>query len=387
MASTLGCVLQGRGKEREAIEALLERARAGRGGCLVLHGEPGIGKTALLDYAAEQAAEQGAGRGAGMRTAGVEPESDLGYAALHRLLLPVLDRIDGLPGPQAEALGVVFGRSSGPAPDRFLAALAALSLLSEVAGERPVLCLVDDAHWTDTSSLDTLAFVARRLDAEPIALAMAARADEGRSLDVAGLVELPLAGLDRKAARALLAERGVEQPSEPELDDLLRATGGNPLALREMPDSVRRDLRSGEPLPLAAGLQRAFLERARQRDPAAQRLLLLVAADGSGRLDTIRRAAAALGSDADPHPYGPDGGLDDLLTEEGGRLAFRHPLIRSAIYHGADPADRRAAHRALAAALDTGPDGGPELDRRAWHLGQAADGPDEQAAEELERSA
>lgn len=368
-------MLHGRVKERAAIEAMLARARAGQGGCLVLRGEPGIGKTALLDHTAEHAVGMRV-----LRTVGVEPEYDLGYATLHRLLLPVLDRIEKLPEPQAHGLGVVFGQAAGPAPDRFLVALATLSLLSEAAEEQPLLCLVDDAHWADAPSLDTLAFVARRLDAEPIALALAARADEGRPLDVAGLVDVPLAGLDRDAAVAVLAESGGGGLSAVERDEVLRATGGNPLAIREMPASAPRGVGLGEPLPLAAGLQRAFLERARQRDPAAQRLLLLIAADGSGRLDTIRRAAS-YETDAGP----PDlGVLADLIVEDGPRLVFRHPLIRSAIYHGASPADRRGAHQALAAVVGSDPD---ELDRRAWHRGQAADGPDEQVAAELERSA
>jgi hypothetical protein len=236
-------MLFGRVREQAAIEALLERAR---GGGLVLRGEPGIGKSTLLGYAAERAS--------GMRvlhTVGVEPESDLGHATLHRLLLPVLDSIHQLPEPQARALSVVFGQADGPAPDRFLVALATLSLLSEAACERPALCLVDDAHWADAPSLDALAFVARRLEVEPIALVLAARADEGRP----------------------------------------------------------------EPLPLAAGLRRAFLEWARQRDPAAQWLLLLVAADGSGRRDTIQRAARLrLGSDLDPQALDE---LDDLLEGPG----------------------------------------------------------------------
>ncbi len=370
-------MLFGRVREQAAIEALLERARAGRGGGLVLRGEPGIGKSTLLGYAAERAS--------GMRvlhTVDVEPESDLGHATLHRLLLPVLDSIHQLPEPQARALSVVFGQADGPAPDRFLVALATLSLLSEAACERPALCLVDDAHWADAPSLDALAFVARRLEVEPIALVLAARADEGRPLDVTGLVDLPLAGLEREAARALLTEHGGDRLSAVEQDELLRATAGNPLAIRELPTAARQSAGRGEPLPLAAGLRRAFLERARQRDPAAQWLLLLVAADGSGRRDTIQRAARLrLGSDLDSQALDE---LDDLITDDGLRLAFRHPLIRSAIYHGTSPDERRAAHRALAAALDTEP---AELDRRAWQLGQAASGPDEPAAEELERSA
>ena len=238
-------MLYGRVKERAALDALLTRVRAGQGGGVVLRGEPGIGKTALLGYAAERATGFRV-----LRTTGVEPESDLGYAALHRLLLPVLDRVDRLPEPQARGLGVVFGQATGPVPDRFLVALATLSLLSEAAGDRPVLCLVDDAHWADWPTLSTLAFVARRLDAEPVALALAARADEGRPLDAAGLVDLPLAGLDRDAAGALLA--AGDQLSEADRAELLRATGGNPLAIRELPASALRAAGSGEPLPLAA---------------------------------------------------------------------------------------------------------------------------------------
>jgi DNA-binding CsgD family transcriptional regulator len=369
-------VLQGRASERAVIDGLLERARAGSGGGLVLHGEPGIGKTALLEYAAEEAHGMRV-----LRTAGVEPESDLGYATLHRLLVPVLDRLDQLPEPQAESLRVVFGQASGPAPDRFLVALATLSLLSEAGRRQPVLCLVDDAHWADSSSLDTFTFVARRLEAEPIAVAMAVRADEGRLVDVTGLTDLRLAGLDRDAVRALLAELRGGSPYADHLDDLLHATAGNPLAIRELPAAARSDAGHREPVPLAAGLRHAFLERVRRRSPAAQLLLLLIAADGSGRTATIGRAAGALESDAGPVARGE---LDDLIIDDGTTLAFRHPLIRSAVYHGATPADRRAAHRALAKALESEY---TELDRRAWHLGQAADGPDETVAGELERSA
>jgi DNA-binding CsgD family transcriptional regulator len=375
-------VLYGRAKERAALDALLSRAQAGQGSGAVLRGEPGIGKTALLGYAAEHA-----GGFRVLHTAGVEPESDLGYATLHRLLLPVLDRADQLPEPQARALDVAFGRATGPVPDRFLVALATLSLLSEVAGDQPLLCLVDDAHWADRPSLSTVAFVARRLDAEPIALVLAARADEGRPVDAAGLVDLPLAGLDRDAAEALLAARngppGADRAERFGADRaaLLRATGGNPLAIRELPASAVRVAGAGEPLPLVAGLQRAFLDRARQRDTAAQRLLLLVATGGTGRPDTIRRAEALLSPGADPYPTGE---LADLLVEDGPVLAFRHPLMRSAVYHGAQPDQRRAAHRALAMALVDEP---AELDRRAWHLGQAAESPDEQVAAQLERSA
>jgi hypothetical protein len=332
-------MLRGRATERAAIERLLDRVRAGQGGGMVVRGEPGIGKTALLEVAGERATGMRV-----LRTAGVEPEADLGYATLHRLLLPVLEGVQRLPEPQARGLGVVFGQATGPPPDRFLVALATLSLLSELAGERPVLCLVDDAHWADRPSLDTLAFVARRLEAEPIALVMAARTDEGVPMDLPGLADLPLAGLDTESARALLVEHGGDRLSVLEQDELLRATGRNPLAIRELPAGARRGDGTAEPLPLADGLQQAFLERARRRAPAAQRLLLLMAADGTGQVDVLRRAAAAIGAGGEPFP--PDE-LDELLTVVGPAVAFRHPLIRSAVYHGAGPADRRAAHQAL----------------------------------------
>jgi DNA-binding CsgD family transcriptional regulator len=337
-------MLYGRVAERAAIDALLDKAVQGCGGCLVLRGEPGIGKTRLLQYAAEQASEmQASEMQAGeiqiLRTAGVEPESDLGYATLHRLLQPLLGRIDVLPEPQARALGVVFGLFSGPPPDRFLVGLATLSLLSEV--DRPVLCLVDDAHWADAASMDALAFVARRVAAEPVAIMLAARADIGRTPDVAGLIELRLAGLDEEAAVALLAER--DGMTAAERAELLRATGGNPLAIRELPVPSG----SGEPVPLEAGLQQAFLERVRHLDAETQHQWLLAAADGKAS------------------------------------EAFDHPLVRSAVYYGASPAQRRAAHQALAQALTSPAD----RDRRAWHLGQAAAGPDESVAAELEVSA
>jgi DNA-binding NarL/FixJ family response regulator len=347
--------LYGRADELAAIDALLDGARDGHGGGLALRGEPGIGKTALLEYAA--------GRAGGMRvlrTVGVEPESDLAYATLHRLLLPVLDGIDKLPSPQAHALRVVFGQEGDAPPDRFLVALATLSLLSDVA---PLACLVDDAQWADGSSLNTLAFVARRLSGEPIAMVLA-----GRTVNVPDLTEVRLSGLDRAAGMALLNACG-----KAERDDLLRATGGNPLAIRELPATAHRDVGAGSPVPLAARLRRAFLERARRRSLAAQRLLLLIAADGSAPVETVGSAAESLGWD----PSAP--GLDDLITRDGGSLAFRHPLIRSAVYHGATPDERRAVHRALAEA-HTG-------DRRAWHLGQAAEGADERVAAELERFA
>jgi DNA-binding CsgD family transcriptional regulator len=368
-------MLHGRAAEQTAIQALLAQAHGGDGGALVLRGEPGIGKSALLGHAAEQADGMRV-----LRTAGVEPEQDLGHAVLHRLLLPLLEGVAELPPAQADALDAVFGRSRAPVPDRFLVALATLTLLSDAARVQPLLCLVDDAHWADRPSLDALAFAARRVDAEPIALVVAARSDALPAGSLAGLPELPLAGLDRTSARLLLHERGSAPADE---DLLLRTAAGNPLALRELPAGIPQDGPTGEPLPLVDRLQEAFVGRLRDHGTAAGRLLLLAAADGTGRLAVLRRAAS---THPDPEPV-PDAVLDELrtlLVVDGPAVAFRHPLVRSAVYHAASPGERRAAHLALAAALESEP---AEQDRRAWHLGQATDGPDEAVAAELEHAA
>jgi hypothetical protein len=254
----------------------------------------------------------------------------------------VLDRLDRLPGPQARALGIVFAGRQGPVPDRFLVALATLSLLSELADDRPVLCLVDDAHWADRASLDAIGFVARRLDAEPIAVMLAARTDAGVPGSVAGLADLPLAGLPPEAARALLREHGGDRLSPAEQNELLSASAGNPLAIVEFAALAHHPMGSGEPLPLADRLQRAFLEQAGRHPATVRRLLLLIAADGSGRHDVLGRAAAALGL---PTASLEVGELDELVTSDGPGVAFRHPLIRSAVYHGASAAERRARTR------------------------------------------
>lgn len=301
-------MLVGRTAERAAIDEMLRSAQSGRGRGVVVHGEPGIGKSALLDYAAAQAEGMVV-----LRTVGLEPESDIGNSTLHRLLLPVLDRMTSLPEPQRRALQVVLGKSEG-SPDRFLVALAVLSLLAEVAVEQPVLCLVDDAHWCDGPSLDTVCFVARRLEAEPIAIVLAARLDEARRLRLDGLAEMPLTGLGPAEARELLVRHGGDRLSAAERDHVVTASGGNPLALRELPESVTEGVDLHEPLALAAGLQDAFLRRVRRRSQAVQRLLLLVAVEGSGRIETIRRAAADLGLEDGPLVSGE---LDDLLGGAG----------------------------------------------------------------------
>ncbi|MDN5855623.1 MAG: hypothetical protein L0K86_22845, partial [Actinomycetia bacterium] len=296
-----------------------------------------------------------------------------GYAALHRMLLPVLDGVGGLAGPQARALEVAFGHVAGRVPDRFLVAIGVLSLLSASSSDGPVLCLVDDLHQADPPSREVLLFVARRLDTEPIAMMLATRPSAG--FDAGGLLDVPLVGLDLSAARALLYP-GLPTAAQ---ERLLVATGGNPSALREL--SAPGIGFADGPVPITAGLRRAFLERARHHTGPAQQLLLLIAADDAGSVLVIARAAASSGIDGVPGPALDD--LGDLVELRDGAVRVRHPLLRSAIYHEATPADRRAAHHALAAALQVEP---TLADRRAWHLGQATDGIDEEVAAELERT-
>lgn len=370
-------ILYGREKERGALAALMERARAGSGGFAVVHGEPGIGKSALLDDAARAAADMRV-----LRVTCVEWESDLGYATLHHLLKPALDRLDRLPEPQAAALRVVFALAHGHTPDRFLVSLAALSLLSELAADNPLLCIVDDAHWAADASISVLDFVARRVDTEPIALVLAARVQEGRRLELAGAVDVRLAGLDRSSARRLLVEQVGTRLTPSQREAVLDATAGNPLAIRELPATVLGDVVPPTPLPLVEELRQAFLRRVRCHSAPLQRLMLLIAAEGQIGWDVLRRAASVFDADLESAVESL-AVLDDLVTVEGPTVVFRHPLIRAAVYHGATVADRRNAHRALAAAVDAE----DEDELRAWHLGQAAEGRDEVVARELEQAA
>lgn len=347
-------MLRGRQAEQAVIDDLLDRM----GGAIVLRGEPGIGKSALLAYAASRA-----GGARVLQAVGVEGETELAFAALHRLLLPVLDRVDALPPPQAGALRAAFGLEDDARPDRFLVAMAALTLLSEAG---PVVCLVDDAHWADAPALQALAFVARRIEAEPIALVLATRDAAGFE----GLPSLHLSGLDPDAAAALLDERFASLAAGTR-ERILTASAGNPLALLELPEAP------GDPLPLSGELERAFLARVHRHPEDVQAAVLLAAAEGSGRLATVRRAVARQG--LDPAVL-ETRDLADVLRIEGARIDFRHPLVRSAVYQRASPGERRAAHEALAAEE-------PEADRRAWHRALAVDGPDEDVAGELERAA
>jgi len=368
-------MLLGRLPERAALSGLLDAARAGRSGVLVMRGEPGIGKTALLDWAVESAAGLRVAR-----VAGVESEMELAFAALQQLCAPMLDKLAGLPDPQREALGVAFGLDTGAAPDRFLVGLAVLSLLSEAAEQQPLLCVVDDAHWLDRASAQVLAFVARRL-AEPVALVFATR-DEGE--EYRGLPQLLVGGLREGDAQELLGSAITGPLDEQVRDRIVAETRGNPLALLELPRGVTpAELAGGFGLPGVSGLSGQIEESFRRRlevlPAATQRLMLVAAAEPAGEPGLVWRAAERLGIGAEAAWPAADAGLLTI----GERVMFRHPLVRSAVYRAASPAGRRAAHQALAGATD--PQADP--DRCAWHRAQATLGPEEEVASELERSA
>jgi len=347
---------------------LLEAARRGTAGSIVVHGEPGVGKSALLAEVTSTVADVRV-----LRTQGLESESPLAFAALHRLFRPVLDLVGGLPAPQAHALRVAFGQEAGSA-EPFLVALATLSMLTEAAEEQPLVCIVDDAHWLDAASADALLFATRRLDADPVAMVFAARDGDDRTFTPEGVPSLRLHGLDRASVRTLLAERAsVAVPAEVS-DRLLAETRGNPLALVELPTGLSDAQLSGAaPLPpqlmLTTGVERVFLERCRRLTVPAQTLMLVAVADDTGRLVTVRRAAAALGAGTDALEEAVRSGL---LVTSGDSVAVRHPLVRSAVYQAATVDERRDVHGALADVLD----GLEDADRATWHRAAAAEGPD-----------
>jgi DNA-binding CsgD family transcriptional regulator len=366
--------LLGRGAECDVLDRLLGAVLAGESRALVVRGEPGSGKTALLDYLA--------GRASGCRVAaaaGVESEMELAFAGLHQLCAPMLDRLERLPDPQREALRTAFGISAGPAPDRFVVGLAVLGLLSEVAAERPLVCLVDDQQWLDRASAQVLAFVARRLGAESVALVFAARAP---AEDLAGLPELVVEGLRDGDARALLGSTLTGPLDARVRDQFIAETRGNPLALLELPRGLTAaQLAGGFGLPgaLAGRIEHSFRRRVEALPGPTRRLLLLAAAEPTGDLALVWRAAGRLGIGAGAAGPAADAGL----AEFGARVLFRHPLARSAAYRPAPAQEKQEVHRALAEATDPAVD----PDRRAWHRAHAAPGPDEQVAAELERSA
>ncbi|GIM90690.1 helix-turn-helix transcriptional regulator [Paractinoplanes toevensis] len=374
-----GDQLRGRRRERETLDRLLRDVRSGQSRVLVLRGEAGVGKTALLDYLVEQAR---AGRV--VAAAGVEPETELAYSALQQVCAPLLGHLDRLPEPQRDALATAFGLSAGRPPEALIVGLAVLGLLAEAATERPLLCVVDDAQWLDRMSEVVLVFVARRLDAESVALVFAAR-DPGTPPDpLGGLPELRVGGLPDADARALL-DSVLPGPIDARVRDrILAETRGNPLALLELPrDLTPAELAFGFGVPTTTPLQDRVEDGFRRRIAAlpgdTRRLLLAAAVEPIGDVPLLWRAAAVLGiAPAAAVPAETAG-----LVEFGARVGFRHPLVRSAAWRAADPAELRAVHAALAEVTDAEQD----PDRRAWHRAHAAVGPNEEVAAELERSA
>ncbi|GIF69961.1 helix-turn-helix transcriptional regulator [Asanoa ishikariensis] len=364
--------LTGRRTECAVLDDLVKAVRGGASQVLVLHGEAGVGKTALLDHVAARV-----GPCRVVRAAGVESEMELPYAGVHQLCGPLLDLLDRLPTPQREALGTTFGISAGPPPERFLVGLAVLSLLSAVAADRPLVCLVDDLEWLDRESAQVLAFVARRLEVESVGLVLAARAVPP---SLAHLPSAEVGALPDPDARALL-DAALAGPIDIRVrDQIVAEAHGNPLALLELPRGIGpADLAGGFGLPaaLTGGIESQFQRRVDQLPEPTRRLLLLMAADPSGDAALVARAAQRWG--VDRSAFGP--AADAGLTDEGVR--FRHPLARSAVYLAAPADERRAAHEMLAAATDARTD----PDRRAWHRAAAAATEDEDVAVELERSA
>ncbi|MGA8722471.1 MAG: AAA family ATPase [Solirubrobacteraceae bacterium] len=370
--------LRGRSSERERLGRLLSRVRSGRSGVLVLRGEAGIGKTALLEHLVERASGCTV-----TRAAGVQADMELPFAGMQQLFGSMLGSLERLPDPQRDAVEVAFGLRSGPAPDRFEVGLAMLGLLAEVAEHEPLVCVVDDAQWLDQASAWTLAFVARRLMAESVALVFAVREPSDEDT-FAGLPELILGGLNDEDARAVLGVAIAGRVDERVAERILAETRGNPLALLELPRGLSAaELAGGfgvsSTQPLSARLEQSFLGRVRSMPENTQRFLLLAAAEPAGDPMLLMRAAELVGLTVEAAVPAEAVGFIELATQ----VRFHHPLVRSAIYRAAPLADRQAAHRALAEATDAQAD----PDRRAWHRAQAALVPDENLAVELERSA
>jgi DNA-binding CsgD family transcriptional regulator len=366
--------------ERAVLDQLVAAVRGGQSQALVVRGDPGVGKTALLDYLARRAS--------GCQVAhasGVQSEMELAFAGLHQLCAPMLSRAEHLPTPQREALRTAFGQAAGPPPDRFMVGLAVLSLLSEVAGERPLVCVIDDVQWLDRASAQALGFVARRLAADPVGLVFAAR-EPGPEL--VGLPVLEVGGLGESDARALLDSALAGPLDDRVRDRIVAETQGNPLALLELPRGLSPaelaggfgfpGVRSGA-APLSERIEESFRRQLEALPESSRRLLLLAAAEPYGDLSLVWQAAERLGIPAAAAAPAVDAGL----VEFGTRVRFRHPLLRSVSYRAGSVADRQAVHGALAEATD--PQTAPES--RAWHQAQATNGPDEEVAAELERSA
>jgi DNA-binding CsgD family transcriptional regulator len=378
----------GRRDEREVITRLLSDARRGRSGVLVVRGEAGIGKTALLEQASVEAVANGF---QAIECAGIEAETQFAFAGLQRLCADRLEGLAELPDVQQAALGVAFGLRAGATPDRFLVGLAVLGLLAETAARQPLIAIVDDAQWLDQASADVLAFVARRVEVEGVLIVFGIRSEDGSRSDdepddpFVGLApELRLTGLGETDARTLLGA-SVHAPIDGEVRDrILAEARGNPLALLELPSSASSAaLAGGFGLPdshfVPRRIEEGFRRRSGDLPRETQSMLLLAAADPTGDVALLQRAAASFGVSPGAVEPAEASGLLDV----GSRVRFRHPLVRSAVYRSAAPGDRRRAHRALAEATDPV----AHADRRAWHRAQAVLGTDEEVASELERSA
>jgi DNA-binding CsgD family transcriptional regulator len=369
-------MLYGRDTERAVIDSLIANARRGQSGVLLLVGDAGVGKTALLDEASRQAAGMTV-----LYASGIESEARLPYAGLHQLLRPVLPLMDRIREPQARALRGALGLDEGSNEEAFLVSLAVLSLLAEAAEQQPVLCVVDDAHWLDDASAESLVFAGRRIEAESLAMLFAAREGETRSFEAPGLPVLRLSGLAPDAARALLDTRvGLAVPAETR-ERLIDGTGGNPLALLELSAALDEPQLAGlAPLPVSGSIIRAYRSRIERLPPPTRTVLLVAATDDTGSTATVLRAAARLGAEADALDAAEEA---DLVRVRDSQIEFRHPLIRSTVYQAAPFSRRRAAHEALAEVLDADAD----ADRRAWHRAAASVEPDPSTANDLEQAA
>lgn len=371
-------MLYGRERECAQVDGLLAAARSRRSGALVVRGEAGIGKSALLDHAATRAGGMQI-----LRTAGIPTESQLPFAGVHTLLRPMLDRADVIPDRQRAALLGAFGLGPASAQDRFLISLAVLSILAETSETAPLVCLVDDAQWLDGPSADALTFAARRIQAEGIVIIFAAR-DEG-SFDAPGLPELRLTGIDAAAAAGLVSDRAGTALAATVRERLIAETLGNPLAIAELARLLSVEQIAGraalpDQLPVSTDLERLYLDRVGELPPRAQLMLLVAAAHHSGQLDGVLRAAQAVGAGPAELDLAETAGF---LQVESSVVSFVHPLVRSAVYHGATSQQRRQVEKALASCLDSDTD----ADRRAWHLANAAAGPDTGVAEALHAAA
>ena len=372
-------MLVGRREECRQLDELLSDVRGGVSRTLVIRGEAGIGKSALLEYLIGRD-----DRYRVVQAAGVQAEAELAFAGVHQLCRPLLDRLAHIPEPQQDAVCTAFGLRFGPPPDPFLFGLAVLSLLAEAAAECPLLCVVDDAQWLDRASTQTLAFVARRLGAESVALVFAIREAADQQSSLTGLPELVLGGLSAGEAREMLATAIPGPFDERVRDRILAEMRGNPLALLELPRGLTyAELAGGFGLPeaqrLSYRIEESFQRRLAPLPADLRQLLLIAALEPTGDPTLIRRAASRLGVVIDAQERTEFAGL--LRWDS--TVAFRHPLARSAVYRSGSVNDRRAAHRALADVTDPAID----ADRRAWHLAHGAGGPDEYIADELEHSA